>query len=379
LAAELLEASVAPSPIEDLKRKLAAADPQKVLRILATAPLPPREKVVLQVLWCHTLWGMGETHPSLREEDVIDEAGMSRATFYRARDQLKAWGLVELRQADGDRRRMKVCSFPWRPPANASQSETQPQKSKAVTSFQPSREIPPPSPHLSTTPPPQGEETPSAAAGERREGWLRFAPERRTATASIGAEAPPTTLTEDQAEAARILREVPTIASRRRLTQADAERFARLHALPVIRLAIARGLEWGRDPLAVVIATLTRPERVSALTLELQEAERERERAAAERDALRAQEARMIAEANERARRDLEEVESGDLRARCRAIAHGRAGPEKSEHGFLHSYGSLQAPFVNDSGIDPQGRAPGTLDESAAEGKRPNRQVYTDR
>lgn len=90
-------------------------------------------------------------------------------------------------------------------------------------------------------------------------------------------------------------------------------------------------------------------------------------------------EKQMIAEFEERARRDLEEVESGDLRARCRAIAHGRAGPEKSEHGFLHSYGSLQAPFVNDSGIDPQGRAPGTLDESAAEGKRPNRQVYTDR
>jgi hypothetical protein len=111
-AAALIEASVAPLAVEDLKRKLAGTDPHRVLRVLATAPVPPREKAVLQVLWCHSLWGMGETHPSLREEDVIAEACVSRATFYRARDQLAAWGLVEVLPAA--RNRSCVYVFPWR-------------------------------------------------------------------------------------------------------------------------------------------------------------------------------------------------------------------------------------------------------------------------
>lgn len=111
-AAVLFEAPTAPLAVQELKRKLAVTPPHKVLRVLATASMPPREKVVLQVLWCHAIWEVGETHPSLREEDVIKEACISRATFYRARDQLVAWGLLEIVPAT--RNQPCVYVFPWR-------------------------------------------------------------------------------------------------------------------------------------------------------------------------------------------------------------------------------------------------------------------------
>lgn len=111
-AEQLVEVSVVPPAVEALKQKLRATEPHRVLRVLATAPIAPREKAILQVLWCHSLWGMGETHPSLREEDVLAEVCVSRATLYRTREQLEAWGLIEVVPAA--RRRSCVYLFPWR-------------------------------------------------------------------------------------------------------------------------------------------------------------------------------------------------------------------------------------------------------------------------
>jgi len=77
-------------------------------------------------------------------------------------------------------------------------------------------------------------------------------------------------------------------------------------------------------------------------------------------------EKQMIAEFEERARRDLEEVESGDLRARCRAIAHGREGPEKGECDLRHSLPAVIVSKRDGSGIDPHPEGAGTPGSSPA-------------
>jgi hypothetical protein len=128
---------------------------------------------------------------------------------------------------------------------------------------------------------------------------------------------------------------VPTVEGRRRLTRPDAERFARKHALPIVRLAIDRAIAWGRDPLAVVIATLTRPERVGALEAELQDRARDREREAAILQAGRDAAERMEREFQEEVEAFLQDprVRADPLVARALANA-SKARAEKSECGF---------------------------------------------
>jgi DNA-binding PadR family transcriptional regulator len=361
----LCEAPVAPYPVEELKRKLEHAKPGKVLRILATAPIPPRCKVLLQALWCRAVWRSGEVHPSTTEADLLAETAMNRRTLYRALADLEKAELLERDRAYGRRRaRYRLTWMCERRGGDVSANRVSPRVRVRVRQavplpFQPRRQdLPSPSLAVPLAPPqPPKEETPSSPARERREGDSRFAQEQPKAT--IGAEAPPTTattsaskpggpdgpadhaapptatLTDDQAEAARILEEVPTVEGRRRLTRPDAERFARKHALPIVRLAIDRAIAWGRDPLAVVIATLTRPERVGALEAELQDRARDREREAAILQAGRDAAERMEREFQEEVEAFLQDprVRADPLVARALANA-SKARAEKSECGF---------------------------------------------
>ena len=170
--------------VADLRERLKVTPPGKVLRVLATAPLSPRCKALLQALWCRAVWRSGEVHPSTSEGDLLTDTAMDRRTLYRAMADLEKAGFVDRKRAYG--RHRAQYTLPWvcgQKTAEAATNRVSPTENRVTQDpgigchlacakevlplplpLQPSELQPPPPPALPPTPEPRRE----AAGGTSR-------------------------------------------------------------------------------------------------------------------------------------------------------------------------------------------------------------------